>query len=202
MNKPNISLILQLKTKTSLFIMKKFFFLTLLSSLFTIVTFAQYPSSKMVVLVKGGKVKLNKKDVSKEWKLNTFTASIDTLSRKKENTSNKIHSYDYLGIVLFETAVAKVPTGLVGEFQLFLDATEASKSNPKEFYEGKLTIEKMDFTRNTTVEEIRAKLKDYKETESDEKDKYRFAKDGIYIYFLYNSAKKLSKVTFGKDKMK
>jgi hypothetical protein len=163
---------------------------------------AQYPSSKMLVLVKAGKVKLNKKDVSKEWKLTTFTASLDTNSRKKEGTANKIHTYENIGIVLFETVVAKVPSGLVGEFQLFLDATEASKSNPKEFYEGKLTIEKMDFTRNTTIEEIRKKLTDYKETESDENDKYRFSKDGIYIYFLYNKAKKLSKVTFGKDKIK
>jgi hypothetical protein len=182
--------------------MKKSFFLILISVFVSLISFAQYPSSKMVVLVKGGKVKLNKKDVSKEWKLSTFTASIDTNSRKKEGTTNKIHSYDELGIVLFESAIAKVSTGLVGEFQIFLDQTEASKSNPKEFYEGKLTIEKMDFTRNTTIEEIRTKLKDYKETESEEKDKYRFSKDGIYIFFLYNRIKKLSKVTFGKDKLK
>ena len=182
--------------------MKSFFLSLFLSLIAYSISFAQYPSSKMVVLVKGGKVKLNKKDVSKEWKLSTFTASLDTNSRKKEGTNNKIHSYDDLGIVLFETAIAKVSTGLVGEFQIFLDQTEASKSNPKEFYEGKLTIEKMDFTRNTTIEEIRTKLKDYKETESDEKDKYRFSKEGIYIFFLYNKIKKLSKVTFGKDKLK
>ncbi len=182
--------------------MKKILLFTLFTFCIATLSFAQYPSSKMVVLVKGGKVKLNKKDVSKEWKLTTFTASIDTNSRKKDGTSNKIHSYDNLGIVLFETAVAKVPTGLVGEFQLFLDATEASKSNPKDFYEGKLTIEKMDFTRKTAIEEIRTKLKDYKETDSEENDKYRFSKDGIYIYFLYNKAKLLSKVTFGKDKVK
>lgn len=182
--------------------MKSFLLFLFLFTAFNNVSLAQFPSSKMVVLVKAGKVKLNKKDVSKEWKLNTFTNSIDTFSRKKENTSNKIHSYDNLGMVLFEGATAKVPTGLVSEFQLFLDATEASKSNPKEFYEGKLTIEKMDFTRNTTIDEIRTKLKDYKETESDEKDKYRFSKDGIYIYFLYNKIKKLSKVTFGKDVIK
>jgi hypothetical protein len=182
--------------------MRKFLLSTLLFSILSMASFAQYPSSKMVVLVKGGKVKLNKKDVSKEWKLSTFTASIDTICRKKEGGTNKIHTYDNFGMVLFETAVAKVPTGLVGEFQLFLDETEASKSNPKEFYEGKLTIEKMDFTRNTSIDEIRTKLKDYKEIESDENDKYRFSKDGIYIYFLYNKLKKLSKVTFGKDKSK
>lgn len=177
--------------------MRKFFFFSILFSFIALSSFSQYPSSKMVVLVKAGKVKLNKKDVSKEWKLVTFTNVIDTFSRKKEGT-NRIHSYDNIGMVLFEP---KVPGSIVSEFQLYLDGVEASKIVPKEFYEGKLTIEKTDITRNTTIEEIRKKLADYKETDSDEKDKYRFSKDGIYIYFLYNSYKKLSKVTFGKDKM-
>jgi hypothetical protein len=181
-------------------LMKKLFFFSLLCSLLVSNIYAQYPSSKMVVLVKGGKVKLNKKDVSKEWKLSTFTNVIDTFSRKKDGV-NRIHSYDPIGMVLFEPAPQKVPSGFVSEFQLYLDGVEANKIVPKDFYEGKLTIEKTDITRNTTIEEIRKKLTDYKEIESDEKDKYRFSKDGIYIYFLYNSVKKLSKVTFGKDKM-
>ncbi len=177
--------------------MRNILLFTLLFYIINTAAFAQYPSSKMVVLVKGGKVKLNKKDVSKEWKLVTFTNVIDTFSRKKEG-SNRIHSYDNIGMVLFEP---KVPGSIVSEFQLYLDGVESSKIVPKEFYEGKLTIEKLEITRNTPIEEIRKKLTDYKETDSDEKDKYRFSKDGIYIYFLYNSNKKLSKVTFGKDKM-
>jgi hypothetical protein len=178
--------------------MRKILLSTLLFSIITMASFAQYPSSKMIVLVKGGKVKLNKKDVSKEWKLSTFTNVIDTFSRKKEG-ANRIHTYDPIGMVLFEP---KASPGIVSEFQLFLDGVEANKIVPKEFFEGKLTIEKTDITRNTTIEDIRKKLADYKEMESDENDKYRFSKDGIYIYFLYNSSKKLSKVTFGKDKVK
>jgi hypothetical protein len=178
--------------------MKKILFTSIFLFIVSTIVFAQYPSSKMVVLVKAGKVKLNKKDVSKEWKLSTFTNVIDTFSRKKEGV-NRVHTYDPIGMVLFEP---KAPGGIVSEFQLFLDGVEASKIVPKEFFEGKLTIEKTDITRNTTIDEIRKKLMDYKETESDENDKYRFSKDGIYIYFLYNSGKKLSKVTFGKDKVK
>jgi hypothetical protein len=178
--------------------MRKILLSILLLSIITVTSFAQYSSSKMVVLVKGGKVKLNKKDVSKEWKLVTFTNVIDTFSRKKDG-ANKVHTYDPIGMVLFEP---KASPGIVSEFQLFLDGVEANKIVPKEFFEGKLTIEKTDITRNTTIEDIRKKLADYKETESDENDKYRFSKDGIYIYFLYNSSKKLSKVTFGKDKVK
>jgi hypothetical protein len=178
--------------------MRKILLCTLLFSMIAMASFAQYPSSKMIVLVKGGKVKLNKKDVSKEWKLSTFTNVIDTFSRKKEG-ANRIYTYDPIGMVLFEP---KASPGIVSEFQLFLDGVEANKIVPKEFFEGKLTIEKTDITRNTTIEDIRKKLADYKEMESDENDKYRFSKDGIYIYFLYNSSKKLSKVTFGKDKVK
>ncbi len=169
--------------------------------LFTNLLFAQYHSSKMIVLVKDGKVKLNKKDVSKEWKLSTFTASLDTFSRKKEGTVNKVHTYDKIGIVLFEQAPNKIPAGLVSEFQIILDEIEPSAITPKEFFEGILTIEKMDFTRSSTIEDVRKKLTDYKEVDTDENDKYRFSKNGIYIYFLYNKYKKLSKVTFWKDKI-
>jgi hypothetical protein len=177
-------------------------FLSVIALLFiSNASFAQFPSSKMLVLVKGGKVKLNKKDVSKEWKLSTFTASLDTFSRKKEGAVNKVHTYDNIGIVLFESSPKKVVSGLVAEFQIVLDEIETSSITPKNFYEGKLAIEKNDFTRATTIEEIRKKLVDYKEVDTDENDKYRFSKDGIYIYFLYNKYKKLSKVTFGKDKL-
>jgi hypothetical protein len=179
----------------------KSFLVLVLSLMFTSKhSIAQFPSSKMLVLVKAGKVKLNKKDVSKEWKLSTFTASIDTFSRKKLGV-NKVHTYDNFGIILFEPAPQKMESGLVSEFQIILDEIESSNITPKNFYEGKLTIEKMDFTRNTTIEEIRNKLSDYKEVDTDENDKYRFSKDGIYIYFLYNKFKKLSKITFGKDKL-
>ncbi len=179
--------------------MKKLFLFIVLISSFSIGSFAQYPSSKMTVLIKGGKIKLGKKEVSKDWKLQAFTAVLDTFSRKKAG-SNRVHSYDNVGLALFEPSPQKLPSGYVSEFQIYLDAVEASNTVPKEFYEGKLTIEKADITRNTTIEDIRKKLKDYKETESDENDKYRFSKDGIYIYFLYNSNKKLGKVTVGKDK--
>jgi hypothetical protein len=179
--------------------MKKLLFLTLFFSSFAIASFAQYPSSKMSILIKGGKIKLGKKDVSKDWKLQTFTAALDTFSRKKNGT-NRVHSYDNVGLALFEPAPQKVLSGLVSEFQIYLDAVEASNIVPKEFYEGKLTVEKMDITRNTPIEDLRSKLKDYKELDTGENDKYRFSKDGIYIYFLYNSSKKLGKVIVGKDK--
>ncbi len=161
---------------------------------------AQNASSKMIVFLKAGKIKLNKKDVIKEWKLNSFTAILDTFSRKKEGL-NRVYTYDNLGIVLFEPSPQKKPTGLVSEFQIILDETETSSITPKSFYEGKLTIDKMDFTRNAVIEEIRKKLTDYKEIETDENDKYRFSKDGIYLYFIYNKNKNLSKVIFGKDKL-
>jgi hypothetical protein len=170
--------------------MKRLLLLIILVASFSKPSFAQYPSSKMSILIKGGKMKLGKKDVSKDWKLQTFTAVLDTFSRKKTG-ANKVHSYDNVGLALFEPSPQKIPSGFVTEFQIYLDAVEASNIVPKEFYEGKLTIE---------IDELRKKLKDYKETESDENDKYRFSKDGIYIYFLYNSSKKLGKVTVGKDK--
>ena len=87
------------------------------------------------------------------------------------------------------------------EFQIIFDKIEASSINPKEFYEGKVSLQKADLTRNTTIEDIRKKLSDFTEKEADEHDKYRFSKDGVYIYFRFNSGKKLSKITIGNEKV-
>jgi hypothetical protein len=180
--------------------MRKFLLFTFLLLTSSLLVSAQYASSKMNISIKGGKLKLGKKDVSKDWKLNTFTAVLDTNARKKSGT-NRVHTYDQLGIVLFEPAPNKVLSGMVSEFQVILDQIDAASINPKEFYEGKISLEKADITRNTTIEDIRKKLADFKEKETDEEGKYRFSKDGVYIYFLYNTTKKLSKITVGKEKV-
>ncbi len=180
--------------------MKKLLLLVIFSTITSLFVSAQYASSKMSITIKAGKLKLGKKDVSKDWKLNTFTDVLDTNSRKKAG-NNRVHTYDLLGLVLFESAPNKVPSGLISEFQIILDQIEASSINPKEFYEGKVILEKADLTRNTTIEDIRKKLLDFTEKETDEHDKYRFSKDGVYIYFLFNSGKKLSKITIGKEKV-
>jgi hypothetical protein len=180
--------------------MKKRISVLFAAVLFCVTAFAQPISSKLTVNFKNGKLKVGKKDVAKEWKTNSFLAAFDSASRV-QFAKNKVFTYDMLGIVLHEELANKQPTGNILEFQYFLDETEASKFTPKEYYEGKLTIEKMEITRNTTIEDIRKKLDEFKEVAIDEDDKYRFSNDGVYIYFIYNRFGKLAKVTFGKDKL-
>ncbi len=124
--------------------MKKYFIAIVLFLLINNCLLAQNASSKMIVFLKAGKVKLNKKDVVKEWKLNIFTAILDTFSRKKEGL-NKVHIYDNLGVVLFEPSPQKMPTGFVSEFQIILDEIEPSSITPKSFYEGLLQYRRSVF---------------------------------------------------------
>jgi hypothetical protein len=180
--------------------MKKIFS-TALIVFCTTALFAQPISSKLTVNFKNGKLRVGKKDVAKEWKTASFLAAFDSASRT-QTAKNKVFTYDDLGIVLHEELKDKQPQGNILEFQYFLDETEANKFTPKNYYEGKLTIEKMDITRNTTIDDIRKKLDEFKEVAIDEDDKFRFSNDGVYIYFIYNRFGKLAKVTFGKDKLK
>jgi hypothetical protein len=179
--------------------MRKFLLVAFFIGILQPCLIAQFASSKMTINLKSGKLKLGKKDVSKDWKLNSFTAVLDTNARKKLG-SNKIHTYDLLGLILFEPAPQKLPSGIISEFQIILDQVEASNILPKEYYEGKIAIEKADIDRNTNIADIRKKLSGYLEKGTDEEGKFRFSKDGVYIYFIYNSLKKLSKITIGKEK--
>ncbi len=176
-------------------------FLLLSGSFFSLQIMAQVNASKINIALTDGKLKLNKKEVSKDWKLKGFTAVLDTFCRIKEGI-NKIYTYDQLGMVIFESTTNKIPTGTVAELQIFLDENEAGKIVPKNFFTGKVSIEKLDIDYNSTIEIIRKKITNYKETESDEVGKFRFSNNDLYIYFLYNRMKKLCKVTVGKVKGK
>jgi hypothetical protein len=175
-------------------------FLVLITALFFLNNAqAQKKSDKLTVNIEHGKVTINKKVVSNDWALKTFTTVLDTANRTKL-AQNKVHTYDNLGILLFETAPQKIATGLISEFQILIDNVEPLNITPSNIYKGKIKIEKYNFTNTTTIEEIRTALQGYTEKASSEEVKYRFAKDGIYFYFLYNSNKKLCKITIGKEK--
>lgn len=158
----------------------------------------QNASSKIDILIKEGKVTINKKAVSKDWQLEAFKKCINEEPRET-NGSKNIYTYDALGIVVFEKKAEA--EGEVSEFQIYTDEAGGGKVAPQDFYEGKLRVEKLVINSKTTIEDIRTNLNEYTERETESDDSYRFAKAGVYIYFQFNTRNELVKTSIGKDKL-
>lgn len=147
-----------------------------------------------------GKIKINKIEVSKDWKVSAFKNVLGSAYREKTGQANIFYTYDSLGILFYENTLKKIASEKVTECQIFLDETEASPAYPTATYAGKIWVQKMEISNQTTIEEVRKKLADYTETTLDEYDKYRFSKDGLYLFLLYNKAGRLARICFGAAK--
>jgi hypothetical protein len=179
--------------------MKKVLFFSMLLLAVTPAVFAQNNSSRLSVVLKAGKITVNKKNITKDWTIAPVIKILDTATEKIPGNYIK-HVFDNLGIVLFERTENKTGTGELSELQIFMDQADETAYTPKELFEGKLNIEEVTISRKTPIETIRAALKDYREKEMSEDDIYRFSKDGVYILLKYNDHGELQKVSFGKDK--
>jgi hypothetical protein len=70
------------------------------------------------------------------------------------------------------------------------------------YFTGSFTIGSLKLTRDMTGDDLKAKMNDngFTETESYMEHNFRFAKDGLYIYFLFDEIEqRLIKVSVGKD---
>lgn len=180
--------------------MKKILFFSLLLLAALPAVLAQNNSSKLTIVLKAGKITVNKKLITKDWTIASVVKVLDSGTRKIPGNYIK-HTFDDLGLVLFERTDNKIATGELAELQVFIDATDESVYTPKEFYEGKLKVEDLNIDQNTAVEAVRAALKGYEEKVMPDDEIYRFSRDGIYILLRYNEQKKLQKVCFGKEKV-
>lgn len=181
--------------------MRKILFFSLLLLATMPAVFAQNSSSKLSIVLKAGKITVNKKDITKDWTIASAVKTLDSRVRKTPGNYIK-YTFDDLGLVFFERTENKAATGELAELQIFTDAAEESDYTPKEFYEGKLKIEDVTLDQNSSIETVKAALKGYIEKEMSEDDIYRFSKNGVYILLRYNDQKRLQKVCFGKDKPK
>ena len=164
------------------------------------VSLAQGQTNSIQININNGKFKINKKEIGNNWDLSFFYPLINMADRKKATIKNVAHTYDKLGVVIYEPIIVQNESGEVAECQFFLDKVEAGVTNPTNLFEGKIFIQKIDITKNTSIEEFRFICKDYTETMLDEYDKYKFSKEGIYFFLLYNKENKLVKLSVGKQK--
>jgi hypothetical protein len=181
--------------------MKKIIFHFLLLFSVSGIVMSQTSPSKISITVKGGSISMGKKnDLAKDWLLTTATGYLGSSPRKREGY-NITYTYDELGIVLFENAPNKVASGKISELQIHFSMPDENEVVPKKGFTGKLTIEKLSLNKNTSLEEIKKKLKGYTESTSYIEHSHRLAKDGIYIYFQFNKEEnELLKISIGPDK--
>ncbi|MFM7024422.1 MAG: hypothetical protein ACKOXB_15750 [Flavobacteriales bacterium] len=178
--------------------MKKTFTLGLL---LTAILFSFAPASNTPsIVVKGGKIKMNKKVVTSDWSLAGFEAIIGKAERIRDGY-NVTHTYDNMGIVLFEK---KTPTlGTISEVQVYFSAPEANNVTPTGLYRGSMKVGGLALNASLTAEKMLQKLKKWKKTDSYMDHSYRMTNKGLYIYFQFNDSENtLIKASIGPDKRK
>ena len=182
--------------------MRKQFSLALLLFL-AFQSFAQREPGDVNVTVKDGAVNLGKKNnVSDDWSVQDGVTYLGNDARVRDGY-NKTHTYDKMGVVLFESVVDKKPSGKISELQVHFSMPEPNDVTPKTGFTGTLKIEKLTITSSTSYETIKDKLKGYSETEAYLEHSHRLAKNGVYFYFQFDKTETyLVKVSVGQDKRK
>lgn len=181
--------------------MKKHFFLALLLLPALQSVIAQRDPGDVNVTVKSGEINLGKKNnVADDWNVQDGISYLGDGARVRDGY-NKTHTYDNMGVVLFESMVDSKPSGKISEMQIHFSIPEPNNVTPKTGFTGTLKIEKLTITSSTSLETLKSKLKDYTETESYLEHSHRLAKDGVYFYFQYDKTDtQLIKVSVGQDK--
>lgn len=164
------------------------------------VTMAQPAAEKLSATIKAGKFSMNKTTIAPGWKVAPLAKYLGNGARLR-NGVNKTHSYDDLGVVIFEKMADSKPSGNVAEFQFYLSAGETNQVTPSALYVGKLSIEGVNITRDFSSDEMRERLTKYEESKSYMDHNFRLAYKGIYIYFQFDEDEtRLIKVSVGPDK--
>ncbi len=185
--------------------MKKIITALLLLTVFTAATYAQKAAKKFAISVQNGKLSLNNSNLSDKWLIAPAIKVLGPGARERDGY-NKTHSYDDYGVVLFESKVDTKPSGKLSEFQVYFSALdEESAVATKGYYTGSCTIGSLKLQKDITADKVREYLTNIGYTESDSYSahNFRFAKGGLYIYFLFDEIEqRLIKISVGKDMRK
>jgi hypothetical protein len=181
----------------------------LISILFLVVlipsVIAQKVANNVKATIKNGEFTLGKISVASNWEIAPVTDVLNEMSTSfKKKGLNTTHTYDALGIVLFEKNNAdRQPSGIVSEIQIYFEGMDTTGIPPNEVFTGVLKIEKLRITGTVNSNDVKENLKDYKLSDSYIEHTYRFSLNGIYLYILFNDAEdKLLKLSIGKDMRK
>jgi hypothetical protein len=182
--------------------MKKTIGILLLFSVFATTSYAQKAVKKLAITVQNGKLNVNNINLAAKWEIAPMVKMLGIGARIRDGF-NKTHTYDNYGIVLFESKIESTPSGKLSEFQVYFSPLdEESAVSAKGYFGGTFTMGSLKLKKDITADEVREKLLavGYTESESYSSHNFRFAKDGLYIYFLFDEIEqRLIKISIGKD---
>jgi len=160
-------------------------------TLFAILFLSIVPAVSAInnVTLKKGVLKLDGKPI-RNWELKEFKALLGQPTRNNDGY-NRTHTYDRMGVVLFEPYENEIPSGRVSEVQFYFSRPEEeSNVMPQQAYTGAMMIDKLKVTPFLEFGSVRNILKDWetRSTYSDELLGFIYKKK-VYIYITYNESK-------------
>jgi hypothetical protein len=180
--------------------MKKFsvvFVFTLVISALAISQTIDYPK----ISIKKKKFMIGKQEVTSNWSINNIISELGPADRKKEGY-NITHTYDNLGILLFENVSNKQATGTAAEIQIHFNP-ESNEVNPKNGYMEDIRIDKLKVNREVTSGSMLVALGKWKKTDSYIENAYRMSNGFVYVYFQFTPDElRLQKISIGKETSK
>lgn len=159
--------------------------------------------SKIKVTISAGKFSIDKAKVAgnQDWKIAPFREALG--SAREKDGFNKTHTYDNLGIVLFERTNNKNASGDLIEVQIHFPGSEASTVSPSGHFKGTVNFNGLKLNESTAITpaKLRKKLKGWNESEAYISHNFRFTKNGIYVYAQFNEDEtRIVKLSIGPDK--
>lgn len=145
-----------------------------------------------------GELIINKKCFGSSWMLHDFERCMGEAPKKKDGY-NRTHTYDNMGIILYEKKKDTVLTGKISEVQIYFDPShDRNERTPESAYSGFVKVENLKAQKNLTSASMKQSLPGWIETESFSPHNYRMVKGSMYIYFKFNDQEtELQKMSIG-----
>jgi hypothetical protein len=177
--------------------MRKVFIMSLFASSLSFLTAAQVSPSNLEGSLANGKFLVNKKEISKDWKMQTAITALGNASRINDGSpSNKVHIYDKNGIVLYEQKKNGKLTGAISEVSIYFSIKEANEIVPNNFYPGSLKIENVRLTKESKPEDV---MKNLEVSGYKKKGNFWYIKNNVYLIFRFSNNGLLETVSIGKS---
>ncbi len=141
-------------------------------------------SAQPKLQIKGGNITINKEKIKVPWSFAQYTSTkaLGINYRSELGGGNDIFSYDNTGIMLYRASNKNVMA-----FNVYFgkDEDEWHDFNPTGYFKGKIMVEKFAISENTTIDQVKKALPQYK-FEMSLIEAYRGEYKGLYIYLRYN----------------
>lgn len=171
-------------------------------SSFGLLSFTPVETTDPSIVVKKGKININKKEITTDWSVTNFKTALGEPDRAG-GTSAKVHVYDDKCISLYEGFENGGPSGTVKEIKIYYKLIEEGEFVPLGYgYKGTIKIDKLVVTKDLTPAMVRLELSKWTESSGYAAHVFRFASEGLYVIFAFSDDEKtLQKISIGPDKI-